>query len=107
MPGPGSARRCSASETDPGPGQNLPTVASARPETRIGGQPSRTQSTLRGAAVMSERSIFMEALEFDDPREQAEFLERACGGDRRLRERVEALLRSHRSGGLFVLDRPP
>src|SRR5262245_15171880 len=56
---------------------------------------------------MSERSIFMEALEFDDPQERAAYLGRACGDDQRLRERVEALLRSHRSGGGFVLDRAP
>ena len=56
---------------------------------------------------MSERSIFMEALEFDDPQERAAYLGRACGDDQRLRERVEALLRSHRSGGRFVLDRVP
>jgi hypothetical protein len=56
---------------------------------------------------MSERSIFMEALEFDDPQERAAYLGWACGGDPRLRERVEALLRSHRSGGRFVLDRVP
>src|SRR5690242_2425143 len=56
---------------------------------------------------MNERSIFMEALEFDDLQERAEYLRRACGDDERLWERVEALLRSHRSEGSFVLDRMP
>jgi serine/threonine protein kinase/Tfp pilus assembly protein PilF len=56
---------------------------------------------------MNERSIFMEALELGDPQERAEFLRRACNGDERLRERVEALLRSHRAENSFVLDRVP
>jgi len=56
---------------------------------------------------MSERSIFMQAQELEDPQERAEYLRRACGGDERLWERVEALLRSHRSESSFVLDRVP
>src|SRR5262249_18312012 len=32
------------------------------------------------ATAMSERSIFMEALEFDVPRERAAYIRRACGG---------------------------
>ena len=43
---------------------------------------------------MSERSIFMEALEFDDPQERAAYLGRACGDDQLLRDRVEALLQT-------------
>src|SRR5262245_35797907 len=56
---------------------------------------------------MSERSIFMEALEFGDLQERAQYVCQACGGDQRLRGRVEALLRSHRSESSFVLDRMP
>jgi serine/threonine protein kinase/tetratricopeptide (TPR) repeat protein len=54
---------------------------------------------------MSERSIFMEALEFDDPREREAYILRACGGDERLRARVEALLRRHQSDDSLALDR--
>jgi serine/threonine protein kinase/Flp pilus assembly protein TadD len=56
---------------------------------------------------MSERSIFMEALEFDDPRERDAHILRACGGDERLRARVEALLRRHQSDDVLALDRVP
>src|SRR4051794_41085150 len=47
----------------------------------------------------------MQALDLDDPREQEAFLRRTCGGDDRLRERVESLIRAHRESGSFVLDR--
>ena len=50
-----------------------------------------------GVTAMTERSIFMEALEFDDPREREAHVLRACGGDECLRARVEALLRRHQS----------
>ena len=56
---------------------------------------------------MNARSIFMQALDLDDPREQEAYLRRACGGDDRLRARVEALIRAHRAVGSFVLDRAP
>jgi eukaryotic-like serine/threonine-protein kinase len=56
---------------------------------------------------MSERSIFMQALEFDDPREREAHVLRACGGDERLRARVEALLRRHQSDDVLALDRMP
>jgi non-specific serine/threonine protein kinase/serine/threonine-protein kinase len=56
---------------------------------------------------MNERSIFMEALDFDEPRERSAYIERACGGDERLRARVEALLRRHHGDDKLVLDRMP
>jgi serine/threonine protein kinase/tetratricopeptide (TPR) repeat protein len=56
---------------------------------------------------MSERSIFMEALEFDDPREREAHVLRACGNDERLRARVEALLHRHQSDNELALDRMP
>src|SRR5262245_23663570 len=43
----------------------------------------------------SERSIFLAAIEHGAAAERAAFLERACGGDRRLRADVEALLAAH------------
>jgi hypothetical protein len=51
---------------------------------------------------MNERSIFMAALEKDDPTERAAFLEEACAGDTKLRQRVEALLGSHAGAGDFL-----
>jgi eukaryotic-like serine/threonine-protein kinase len=56
---------------------------------------------------MTERSIFMQALEFDDPRGREAHVLRACGGDERLRARVEALLRRHQSDDVLELDRMP
>src|SRR5262245_50091422 len=43
---------------------------------------------------MTEREIFMAALEKDDPKERATYLDQACGGDAKLRQRVDALLGS-------------
>src|SRR5262249_42278463 len=51
---------------------------------------------------MSERAIFFEALDLDDPFEPAAFLEAACAGDAALRQRIEALLRCHASAGDFL-----
>jgi non-specific serine/threonine protein kinase/serine/threonine-protein kinase len=56
---------------------------------------------------MNERSIFMEALDFEEPRERSAYIERACGGDERLRARVEALVRRHISDDELALDRMP
>ena len=50
---------------------------------------------------MNERAIFMEALDRDTPTERAAYLDEACAGDPALRERVEALLRSHEAAGDF------
>ncbi len=55
---------------------------------------------------MNERSIFIAALEKDDPAERAGCLEELCQGDAALRERIDKLLRAHDGAG-GVLDRPP
>jgi hypothetical protein len=54
---------------------------------------------------MSEREIFFQALDRDDPAERAAYLDGACAGDAALRQRIEALLRSHAKVGDF-LDMP-
>jgi eukaryotic-like serine/threonine-protein kinase len=54
---------------------------------------------------MTEETLFAEALARTDPAERAAFLEQSCGGDVALRQRVEALLRSHEQAGSF-LDKP-
>ncbi len=48
---------------------------------------------------MSEREILLAALDRDDPSERARYLDQACAGDTALRQRIEALLRSHERPG--------
>jgi WD40 repeat protein/serine/threonine protein kinase len=54
---------------------------------------------------MSEREIFFEALDLDDPAERAAYVDGACAGDAALRQRIETLLRLHANAGDF-LDTP-
>ncbi len=51
---------------------------------------------------MNEQSIFLSALDFADPDQRAEYLDRACGSDIALRARVAALLDAHQRGGDFL-----
>ncbi|MFO0808954.1 MAG: protein kinase [Gemmataceae bacterium] len=51
---------------------------------------------------MTERSVFLEALEIPAPAERAAFLDRACGGDPRLRAAVEGLLAAEARPGSFM-----
>ncbi|HEY7423093.1 MAG TPA: serine/threonine-protein kinase, partial [Gemmataceae bacterium] len=51
---------------------------------------------------MNERSIFFEALDLETPAERSSYLDAVCGGDVVLRQRVEALLRSHEEAGDFL-----
>ena len=48
------------------------------------------------------KEIFLEAAELSDEAARTAFLDRACGGDAGLRDRVEALLRSHDPAGSFL-----
>jgi serine/threonine protein kinase len=52
--------------------------------------------------MMSERSIFLGALEVHDPVERAAYLERACAGNPGLRRQVEQLLNAHEHPGPFM-----
>src|SRR5262245_59218425 len=54
---------------------------------------------------MSERSIFIRALETDDPAKRADLLSRECGDDVELRRRLERLLSAHTAEG-GILDQP-
>ena len=54
---------------------------------------------------MSEETIFLAALDKCDAAERSAYLDEACAGDPALRQRVEALLRSHDEAGPF-LERP-
>src|SRR6516164_9614377 len=59
--------------------------------------------TLGGVCLrMTERTIFMAALEIADPAERATYLEQACGGDAALRHQVETLLAAHEREGEFL-----
>jgi serine/threonine protein kinase/tetratricopeptide (TPR) repeat protein len=51
---------------------------------------------------MSERSIFVAALEKDDPAERAAYLDQACAGDPALRQRLERLLLAHQPADSFL-----
>src|SRR5262249_3263669 len=55
-----------------------------------------------GEKTMTDREIFFGALDRDDPAERATYLDQACGGDTTVRQRVEALLRSHAREGHFM-----
>src|SRR5690348_7867737 len=50
----------------------------------------------------SERTIFLEALDKEDPAERAAYLERSCGVDAELRRRVERLLEALDGAGSFM-----
>lgn len=51
---------------------------------------------------MSERQLFLAALELQEPRSRANYLEQACAGDAALRAKVGALLKSHEEAGSFL-----
>src|SRR5262245_13946348 len=55
---------------------------------------------------MSERSIFLAALDIADPAQRSAYLDRACAADAALRRRLEALLRSHELAGGFLEQSP-
>src|SRR5262245_34827719 len=51
---------------------------------------------------MNERTLFLTALEKEDPAQHQAYLDEACAGDPALRARVEALLRPHEREGKFL-----
>jgi WD40 repeat protein/tRNA A-37 threonylcarbamoyl transferase component Bud32 len=51
---------------------------------------------------MTERTIFLGALERKDPAERAAYLDRVCAGKPELRRRIEDLLHSHRAADWFL-----
>src|SRR5262245_35629516 len=52
--------------------------------------------------AMTERDIFIAALHHSDPAQRVAYLDGACGGDRALRGRVEALLQEQEQLGSFL-----
>jgi len=61
------------------------------------------------AANKNAEEIFNEAVEISDPTEQADYLDKTCAGNEKLRAEVEALLKWHQEAGDFleVPDRDP
>jgi len=55
---------------------------------------------------MDEESIFLRAVDFDNPTERKAFLDEACGADRHLRASVESLLKHHNAASGFLEVRP-
>src|SRR5262249_42415261 len=55
--------------------------------------------------AMTERSIFLEALDIPDPARRARYLDALCGDDAAHRERDDKLLAAHEAAG-GILDRP-
>ena len=55
---------------------------------------------------MNERTIFLEALEKDNPEQRSAFLDDVCGEDAELRQRVETLLSAHNDAGSFLEKTP-
>jgi len=51
---------------------------------------------------MNEQSLFVEALEKQDPAERAAFLDQMCAGDPALRQRLERLLQRHEQDDSFL-----
>jgi serine/threonine protein kinase len=51
---------------------------------------------------MQEQSIFVEALDKEEPAEQAAFLNRVCASDPALRQRIERLLQRHQQADSFL-----
>ena len=56
---------------------------------------------------MTEREIFIAAVQKDSAAERAAYLEEACGADTALRERIEGLLRVHEHAGGFLESPAP
>ena len=51
---------------------------------------------------MTERTIFLAAIDIADPAKRAAYLGQACGGDADLRAQVDALLSSHQQSSQFL-----
>src|SRR5262249_34356337 len=56
----------------------------------------------QGKTAMTERDLFMAALQIEDPIERSAMLDRKCAGEVELRQRVEALLRAFGEAGSFL-----
>src|SRR5262249_36158882 len=96
MPGPGCTRRSGAPRAR---GLEIRGVIWA---CISHGRIEASSSGASGDSAMSERTVFLAALERSDPAERTAYLDGACAGDPALRQRVEVLLRSHEEAGSFL-----
>src|SRR5262249_39301341 len=55
----------------------------------------------------TEQTIFLAALDIDDPAERAAYVDRACAGDAGLRAQVEGLLKAHGQPNGFMARPAP
>src|SRR5262245_17409137 len=53
-------------------------------------------------AIMSERDLFIAALQRTDPAERSAWLDQACSGDTEMRQRVERLLDAFAQAGSLL-----
>jgi serine/threonine protein kinase/tetratricopeptide (TPR) repeat protein len=60
-----------------------------------------------GSNNSREKAVFCEAVDITDPEQRRRFLDTACGADKSLRERVEALLAMSQTAGAFIDDCRP
>jgi WD40 repeat protein/tRNA A-37 threonylcarbamoyl transferase component Bud32 len=60
------------------------------------------QKVRQGPSAMTERQVFLDALDRKDPDERTAYLDAACAGRPELRRRVEELLRSHYEADTFL-----
>jgi hypothetical protein len=51
---------------------------------------------------VSERALFLDALEIDDAAQRRAYLDQACAGNPALRAAVEELLKAHTDPGPFM-----
>src|SRR5258707_11825089 len=58
-----------------------------------------------GIPPVTERSLFLDLLEMDDPAQRSAYLEQACAGSPEMRSQVEQLLSAHDMAGKFM-ERP-
>lgn len=79
-------------------------MAKSWPVCRIALQKG-VQKAPTGKDMINERSLFMQALEIDDLAQRERLLERECGDDLELRQRIERLLSAHAAAG-GILDQP-
>jgi serine/threonine protein kinase len=61
-----------------------------------------SEGNAEGAKRMNAEEIFHEAVEIPDPAKRAEYVDRACAGDDKLRAEVDALLKWHDEAGEFL-----
>src|SRR5262249_55913924 len=75
------------------------------PDFALGYASSLQRQPGRERPTMTERTVFLEAMEIADPAEREAYLDQACAGDAGLRRQVQRLLAAHERPGGF-LERP-